>query len=328
MNEVITIDCYYLDRPEFAAAYLLVEGDEAAFIDNNTNHAVPRMLAALESAGLRPEQLRYLIVTHVHLDHSGGTSALARLCPEATVLAHPRAAPHIVDPGDLVASASLVYGAEEFERLYGTIEPVPEDRVRIMGDDEVLSWGRRRLTFLHTRGHANHHFCIADDRSGAVFTGDAFGLHYPALQTHGPFAFPSTSPTAFDAELARQAVHRLVDLAPSRLYPTHFGAVGDIENTAGQLIRHLDFAERLVADAEASSFSDDELENYIRPRLEDFFAGLLNGHGALAADPDTWTLLDLDIDLNAQGIAVVARKRRKKARESGLRTQTRQDTGS
>lgn len=327
MNDVTTIDCHYLDRPEFAAAYLLVEGDEAAFIDNNTNHAVPRMLAALETAGLRPEQVRYLIVTHVHLDHSGGTSALAKLCPQATVLAHPRAAPHIVDPGDLVASASAVYGAEEFKRLYGTIEPVAEDRVRILEDDEVLSWGRRRLTFLHTRGHANHHFCIADDRSGAVFTGDAFGLHYPALQTQGPFAFPSTSPTAFDAELARQAIRRLIDLAPSRLYPTHFGAVGDIENTAAQLIRHLDFAERLAADAQASDFSDEALEDYIKPRLEDFFAGLLNGHGALAADPETWRLLALDIDLNAQGIAVAVRKYRKKALKSRDGAQTAQGTG-
>ena len=92
MHGIHTIDCNYLDRPRFAAAYLLVDGDEAAFVDNNTNHAVPDLLDALSRTGLSPGQVRYLIVTHVHLDHAGGTSALAAACPNATVLAHPRAA--------------------------------------------------------------------------------------------------------------------------------------------------------------------------------------------------------------------------------------------
>jgi len=316
-SNIHTIDTQYLGRPEYAAAYLIVEGDRAAFVDNNTNAAVPRLLAALETQGLASEQVEYLIITHVHLDHAGGTALLARACPNATVLAHPRAAPHLIAPSKLIASASAVYGRAEFERIYGTIEPVAEDRVRIMDDGQTLRFGNRELRFLHTRGHANHHFCIADSASDAIFTGDAFGLVYPALQREGMFAFPSTSPTDFEPELAREAVRRLVDERPTCLYPTHFGGVTEIEVAAGQLIRHLDFAERLRDDAAISDRPDDTLADYCRARLSDYFAGLLDGRGNLGRDADIWSLLKLDIDLNAQGIAFAANKRRRKTRAAG-----------
>jgi glyoxylase-like metal-dependent hydrolase (beta-lactamase superfamily II) len=316
MSDIVTIDCHYLDRPQLAAAYLLVDGDEAAFVDNNTNHALPRLLAALDEAGLGRDQVRYLIVTHVHLDHAGATAALAEACPDATVLAHPRAAPHLIDPSKLVASASAVYGEDEFERLYGTIEPVPEGRVREMADGETLRFGSRDLTFLHTRGHANHHFCIADGGTGSVFTGDAFGLHYPALQAAGPFAIPSTTPTDFDGELAIEAVRRIVDLEPARVYPTHFGEVTEIATTAAQLIRHLEFAQGLMLDAEASALPDDELYDYVLPRLRDYYAGLLDGLGELGRQPQTWELLAMDLDINSQGLAFAANRRRRKAREA------------
>ena len=318
MDDIVTIDCNYLGRPNFAAAYLVKDAGEAAFIDNNTAHAVPTLLSALEAAGLAPDQVRYLIVTHVHLDHAGGTSALADACPNATVVAHPRAARHIIDPSKLVASASAVYGAETFARVYGTIHPVAKQRVRIMEDEQTLALGRRTLTFLHTRGHANHHFCIVDNTSNAIFTGDAFGLHYPDLQCAGPFAFPSTSPTDFDGPLARDAVRRLVDWQPDTMYPTHFGAVTDIDQTAGQLLRHLEFAEALMEQAYASDLPDEGLKAYVETRLRDYFSGLLDQQGPLRSDKAAWAMIKLDIDLNAQGIAFAANKRRRKAREAAV----------
>lgn len=316
MHGIHTIDTHYFGRPRFAAAYLLVDGDEAAFIDNNTGHAVPALLETLAGAGLSPEQVRYLIVTHVHLDHAGGTSALAEACPDATIVAHPRASRHIIDPSKLVASATSVYGEEQFKRLYGVIEPVPADRVREMQDNESLSLGERTLSFLHTRGHANHHFCIADAGSNVVFTGDAFGLHYPDLQSPGTFAFPSTSPTDFDAELARESIRRIAALSPDVVYPTHFGAVTDIGESAEQLIRHLDFSERVFNDAFDSELPDEALYDYVRPRLEDYMAGLFDHHGRLGASAQAWDLVAMDIDLNAQGIAFAVNKKRRKIRDA------------
>lgn len=316
MQDIITIDCNYLGAPQVAAAYLIVDGDKAAFVDNCTNQSVPRLLAALTERGLKPENVEYVIITHVHLDHAGGTTGLMKACPNATVLAHPRAARHVIDPSKLVASASAVYGQDEFTKLYGTIDPIAEDRVRIMDDESTIQLGKRTLRFLHTRGHANHHFCVVDEATRSIFTGDAFGLHYPYLQGPGIFALPSTSPTDFDGELARESIRRLAAEKPARVYPTHFGPVTEIDVAADQLIRHLDFHESVMLDAEKSDLDDDSLTAYCQDRLRDYFRGLLNQHGDLGTKEETWKFLALDLGLNGQGLAFVANKRRKKAREA------------
>ncbi|MBY0370332.1 MBL fold metallo-hydrolase, partial [bacterium] len=119
VSSLDTIDCGYC-FDDFAASFLLVEGNRAAFVETNTAHAVPRFLEALRKRGLGPEAVDYIVVTHVHLDHAGGTAALAAACPQARVLAHPRAARHLKDPSKLVASAKAVYGEERFSELYGT----------------------------------------------------------------------------------------------------------------------------------------------------------------------------------------------------------------
>lgn len=301
-----TIDTGYMGREKYAAAYLLIEGDEAVFVDTNTNSAVPKLLAALAQTGVAPQAVRYIVITHVHLDHAGGTALLAKECPEATVLAHPRAVRHIVDPSKLVASAQAVYGEEAFAKLYGEVLPLDAERVRAMEDDETVMLGARALRFLHTRGHANHHVVVHDPTSESVFAGDAFGIHYPSHQGPGTFAFPSTSPTDFDAPLARAAVDRIIGCAPSQVYPTHYGEVTDLEVAASQLKRHLSWAEGVMHDAVESDLPDDGLGAYCAQRVLDYFSGMANQHG-VSLDG-----LDTDVELNGQGLAFAAQKHRKK----------------
>lgn len=107
-------------RPHFDAAYLMVSGGRAAFIDTGTNFSVPRLLAALDDLGLRREAVDYVIPTHVHLDHAGGVGLLMQSLPAATVLVHPRGARHMIDPSALYQGALQVYGQDEMERTYGT----------------------------------------------------------------------------------------------------------------------------------------------------------------------------------------------------------------
>ncbi len=302
------VDCRYI-RPQFAAAFLIVEGDEAAFVEANTTVALPHLLAALHAADMQPEQVRWVIITHVHLDHAGGASALMAACPNATLLCHPRAQRHVVDPERLVTSARAVYGKEAFEALYGRVDPIDPSRVKTMLDEQTLAWGRRNMTFLHTRGHANHHFCIHDDSTGGVFTGDAFGLCYPALQTRGTYIFPSTSPTDFHPDEARRSVRRIAACA-DHVHATHFGRVQDVAGAAGQLLDHLDFAEALRDAAAASDASDDELAAWCAPRIEARFVHEFKSRG-LALDQPARDIVGLDMDLNGQGIAWAARKLRR-----------------
>jgi glyoxylase-like metal-dependent hydrolase (beta-lactamase superfamily II) len=313
MTEIVTIDCDYLAK-EFAAAYLLIRDGEAAFVDNNTTHSVPLLLEALRAQGLGPDAVRYAIVTHVHLDHAGGTSALMRACPGAQLLAHPRAAPHLIDPGKLVASARQVYGDARFEALYGRIDAVPAARVRTVGDEEVVPFGTGMLRFLHTRGHANHHFCVATDGpvGPVVFTGDAFGLQYPALQKRGRFILPSTSPTDFDAQAAIASVDRIVGTQAVSAYPTHFGEVRDLGEAAAQLKEHLGFSgellERVHARWSRGELQDTELSGACREELVRYLEAYV-ARRRLGFGPAEWDLLELDLDLNAEGIAFRALRR-------------------
>lgn len=304
--EIVTIDCDYI-YPRFAAAFLRVAGDEAAFVETNTALAAPKMLAALADRGLRPEQVRWVIITHVHLDHAGGAGAVMRACPNATLLAHPRAARHAIDPSKLVASATKVYGADRFRALYGTIDPIPEERVRALDDGAEIEIAGKKLTFIHTRGHANHHFVIHDPAASAVFTGDAFGLAYPDLQRPGPFAFPSTSPTDFDAAEARKAVDRIASLSAERAFLTHFGEVREIAAVASQLKEWIDLSEAAELEAAASDQPGPAVEEAIQNKLWAAFEQRIK-----LTDRDR-EMLRLDVDLNAQGIAWAAKKRREKA---------------
>ncbi|MEK7793515.1 MAG: MBL fold metallo-hydrolase, partial [Candidatus Hydrogenedentota bacterium] len=181
-EHITTIDGNYT-CPQRAAAYLLVDGDEAAFVDNVKRFAVPDLLAALSQRGLSSEQVRYIIVTHVHLAHSGGTAELLKHCPNATVIAHPRAGRHLIDPSKLIAAARPIYGDELFEREFGVIEPVPAERVRIVEEGDTLDFGARTLEFLHTPGHAKHHLSVIDPGTESALTGDAYGLAQLRLQT-------------------------------------------------------------------------------------------------------------------------------------------------
>jgi glyoxylase-like metal-dependent hydrolase (beta-lactamase superfamily II) len=305
-RRVVTIDCQYV-FPKFAAAYLLLEGDRAAFIDNNTAHSVPLLLEALKREGLTPAQVDYVIITHVHLDHAGGTSQLMKACPQARCLAHPRAARHLIDPAKLVKSARAVYGDEPFDRMYGLIEPIPEARVQTMQDDESIAFGASGapLRFLHTRGHANHHMCIDEPVSSSVFTGDSFGLAYPLLQRNGLFIFPSTSPTDFDYAEAVASLAKILATGARTAYPTHYGAVTDLKAAAQQLRKHLDFSRDLLA--RRGEVADAELETFFRKELSAHFESTAASCG-LKLNAQDRELVKMDLDLNAQGLAFVARK--------------------
>ena len=123
MHSRTTIDCDF--APRFTCAYLRVANDECAFIEAHTSLAVPKLLAALTAAGKHVQDVKYVVVTHAHLDHAGGAGTLLSHLPNATLLAHPRAARHLIDPAKLIASATSVYGAERFAKLYGSISPIP-----------------------------------------------------------------------------------------------------------------------------------------------------------------------------------------------------------
>lgn len=307
---VTTIDTQYAGRDKLAASFLVHEGDKIAVVETNTSLAVPRILAAIEAAGRSPQDVVHVIVTHAHLDHAGGAGLLMEQCPNATLWAHPKAARHLIDPRKLVESARGVYG-DEFDRLYGKVRPVPEARVRTPRDEETLELGTRTLTFLYTRGHANHHFVVHDTGSDGVFTGDALGIVYPLLQRPDKpvFAFPSTTPTDFEEAAAHEAVDRILETGAETAYLTHFGPHTDLDAIAEALHRLLASHGALVEEADESDVPDNDLDRWFESRVRAMFDAELVRH-ELHDDAEARAWIDFDAELNAQGLAFAVRKRR------------------
>jgi glyoxylase-like metal-dependent hydrolase (beta-lactamase superfamily II) len=182
------------------------------------------------------ENVDYVIPTHVHLDHAGGAGELMRRLPNAKLVIHPRGARHMIDPSRLKAGASTVYGEEMFKEHYGDLIPIPEDRVIIPEDESTIDFNGRLLKFLHTPGHAKHHFCIIDSMSNGMFTGDTFGVAYPELTgTELPYIFPPSSPVDFNPEDWIDSINRLMGTNSEQAYLTHFGKVSNLQPLAETL---------------------------------------------------------------------------------------------
>ncbi len=311
---VSTIDTHYM-YPGRAAAYLVADGDEAAFIDAGTRFSVPYLMQALEAAGLGPDHVKFIIVTHVHLDHCGGAAALARECPGATVLCHPRSERHLIDPSKLVASATPVYGAEQFAKLYGEIEPIAAARVRSVADGESVALGGRSLEFLDTPGHAKHHVSVLDRKANAMFTGDAFGLCYPPLQRGTrPYLNYVCSPPQFEPEAARVVIRRIMATQVGRVYVTHFGPCDAVQEGGEQLLRMVDEFDEAVNRAAATTLEGPRLLTYCAEQALEITQRELRACGLDTEDRKImkWALSEHSV--TSQGLELLARERRAAAR--------------
>lgn len=287
------------NRPRFDAAYLLVDGGRAAFIDSGTNHAVPRLLETMDALGLAREAVDYVIPTHVHLDHAGGVGLLMQSLPAATLICHPRGLRHLVDPSQLWASATAVYGAEEMARSYGELVRVPAERARASEDEMRLMLGGRELRLIDTPGHAKHHHCIWDPVSRGWFTGDTFGLSYREFDVDGrPWALPTSTPVQFEPEALKASIARLMAAQPACMYLTHYGRVGEVERLAALLVG---LTDRMVAVARAAQA---ERHERIKRELLAVYVDSLREFGSSLSETEVERLLHTDLELNAQGLEV------------------------
>jgi len=295
-----TIDTGFV-RPRFDAAYLVVENGRGAFIDCGTNFAVPRMLAALDEAGISAAEVDWLILTHVHLDHAGGAGELIARLPNAKLVVHPRGARHMIDPSVLWAGASAVYGEAVMEQTYGRLRPIAADRVIEAPDGHVVELAGRPLRCIDTPGHAKHHLTVYDERANVRFTGDVFGLSYRDFDTaNGPFILPTTSPVQFDPPALHASIERLLALQPDAMYLTHYGRVEDVERLAADLHVQID----AMVDLARAAHGKPDRHAVLMESLTDLYAARAAAHGWRHGRDALRQLLGMDIELNAQGLEV------------------------
>ena len=300
---ITAVDTHDL-RPQFDASHVIVQDGRAAFIDTGTTHSVPHLLAALDQLGVARDAVDYMFLTHVHLDHAGGAGELMRQLPNARAVIHPRGAQHMIDPGKLITASIAVYGEENYRRLYGDLVPIPAARVVAAEDGQIFALAGRALECIHTPGHAMHHQCIVDREHAVAFTGDTFGLSYRELDVDGrAMVIPTTTPTQFDPEQLVASIRRIAALKPDALYLTHYSRVTDIPRLAAELERQLGVivaATRAAATASGDDRAD--CKRRIVAAMRDLWLSTARNHGVQISDAGILSMLELDLELNADGL--------------------------
>jgi glyoxylase-like metal-dependent hydrolase (beta-lactamase superfamily II) len=256
-------------------------------------------------AGLAPGDLRWIVVTHVHLDHAGGVGDLVRTFPDATVVVHPAGARHLNQPDRLLSSSARVYG-ELMDTVYGGLTPVEADRIRAPEDGEYLDLGAgRRLQLLHAPGHAKHHMAVFDPDLGALYAGDGVGVLLPSNRV----LRPATPPPDFDRDLAVASLRRFAKLGPAHLVLTHFGPIDPpaerLAEAEDKLLRWCETAEQA---ASLHGPEADHIEAALRERFDQ------EEGRQESSDPESYRLLN-NYASNAAGLARWLRLRQQSTQE-------------
>lgn len=298
---IYAVDALYL-RPRLAAVHLIKEGDRVALVDTGTNDSLPRVMCALDELGVSSQQVDYIFLTHIHLDHAGGAGSMMQHFPNARLVVHPRGVRHMIDPSKLIEGATAVYGKEEMARLYGTVLPIDPARIVEATHDLRLALGGRQVHVLDTPGHARHHVCIRDEKTGHIFTGDAFGLSYPEFDIDcRQFVFPGTTPVQFDPEEMHASIDLMMNFNPGAIYLTHFGQVRDVPGTAREMHRLIDAYVEIARRHKNAGKARHEL---IRDDLAQLMVKEIAAIGCPLASATILEFLKHDVEINAQGLEV------------------------
>ena len=300
-NGIHAVDARYL-RPKFAAIYLIDEGGRIALVDTGTNNSLPLVMRALEQLGAAPDQVDYVLLTHIHLDHAGGAGLMMRTFPNARLVVHPRGVRHMVAPSRLIAGTVAVYGVDEVRRLYGEVLPIDAAHIVEAVHDLRIDLGGRRLQVLDTPGHALHHVCFRDEKTGHIFTGDALGISYPEFDVgEKRFVFPGTTPIQFDPKAMHASIDLLLSFNPGAFYPTHFGQVTGVAGVAADMHRLIDAC---VAVAQRHRNEGNASHAGICGDLADLLVAGIHAMGCPLERERILALLIHDIEINAQGLEV------------------------
>lgn len=218
-DHLYIIDLKPVGIANFIASYVLKGEKATAIVETGPTCSIPNLLAGLQEIGVKNDEVDYVMVSHIHIDHAGGSGTLMRHLPNAKLMTHTKGAPHIVKPEKLWEQSKFVLG--KVAVVYGEIEPVPEDRVITPSEGTTIDLGGSvQLKVFETVGHASHHLAYFESESRGIFQGDAAGIYFPQLDVTIP-----TSPAPFHLELTLATLEKLAQLQPKRLYYTHFGPV-------------------------------------------------------------------------------------------------------
>lgn len=297
-ERIYLIDGFDMGLPERTGSYVIIE-DKITLVETGPSPSVKHIKEGLTSIGVSLEDIKYIIVTHIHLDHAGGAGLLMKECPNAKLVVHPRGERHLVDPSRLVAGARAIYG-DSFSDFFDPVIPVPKERILVRGEGDELKIGEDCiLKFYDTPGHAKHHFSIYDPISKGLFAGDTAGIRYGILANEGIDLFlPSTSPNHFDPNQMKASIERMQAMGLKRIYFGHFSMTENPAHALRQVSRWIDVFMKVAEEVyverkESYDILADRMMEKVKEHLREF---------EIDDDHDVYTIINLDMQINALGI--------------------------
>ncbi len=284
------IDLKFRGQPRVIASAVLQAADGLVLVDPGPSTCLPALEAGLAGLGAALDEVRHVLLTHIHLDHAGATGTILGRVPHARLYVHERGAPHMVNPERLLASATRLYG-DQMDALWGRFDPVPASRVTVLTGGERLDLAGRVIEVRYTPGHAVHHVSYLDEAEGTAYVGDSCGIRVVA-----DYTIAATPPPDIDVEAWQTSLNLIGDWRPETLFLTHFGPVSDaashlehyrqvLADAAGLVARSLaageadegrvaDFVSRMRADARRSLSERDAVALELAAPFDQIWAGL------------------------------------------------------
>jgi glyoxylase-like metal-dependent hydrolase (beta-lactamase superfamily II) len=237
-------DLNFQNRQRVIACGVLHGPGGVAIIDPGPSTTLPVLRQTLSAAGITLDDVTALVLTHIHLDHAGATGTLVREHPHLRVYVHEIGAPHMIDPGKLIASATRLYG-DAMDRLWGEIAPVPAEAMTTLNGGERIDVAGRTLDVVYTPGHASHHVSFFSSDSGVAFVGDTAGI----CVVENGFVMPPTPPPDIDLEAWADSLTTIERWQPETLFITHFGPASPSRPHLTAMRDHLGLVGRLARES-------------------------------------------------------------------------------
>ncbi|MEX2511411.1 MAG: MBL fold metallo-hydrolase [Cyclobacteriaceae bacterium] len=215
MKQIKILDLQFQGAKQTIASFLVVGSEGPVLVETGPESTWPRLKQEIARHGFKPEDIKQVLLTHIHFDHAGAAWKLAEY--GADIYVHPLGLPHLADPSKLWDSAERIYG-DAMEKLWGKMAPISQSQLHPCRDEAVLEFGDLKFKAMYTPGHAVHHIAWAYE--GSFFTGDVGGVKIG----NGPVV-PPCPPPDIHLENWRKSIQKILEAKPEALYLTHFGKI-------------------------------------------------------------------------------------------------------